>query len=94
MGGWGHSWWSLAIDTVDWLLVLSSESESLILVLCDVGEEVGLDMVDSLFNGDASSGASVCLLVVLHVGYLSLPQSVQAIGQYLTLLVKMALKWG
>ena len=72
MGRWGHSWQSLAIDTVDWLLVLSLESESVLKVLCNVGEEVELDMSDSLVQ---VFGASVCL-VVLHMEYHSLPQGV------------------
>ena len=50
----GHSWQSLAVDIVDWLLVLLSESES-VLVLCDVGEEDGLKTVDVCVDGDAVS---------------------------------------
>ena len=40
--------------------MLSSESESLLLVLHGEGEEVGLDMADSLVVGDASSGG-ICV---------------------------------
>ena len=53
MGRWGHNWWSLAIDIVDWLLVLSSESRSM---LGNVSEAVGLDMVGVLVEGDAGLG--------------------------------------
>ena len=40
MGRWDHSWQSLAVDIVDWSLVLSSELES-VLSVCD-DEEIGL----------------------------------------------------
>ena len=73
MGRWGHNWQSLAVDTVDWLLVLWSESA---LVLHDVSEEDGLETVDVLVEGDAGAGASLCLLVVSFVGLRSLPEGV------------------
>ena len=74
--------------------MLSSESKSVLLLLCDVGEEVGLDMVDPLVDGNAGAGKSVFLLVVLLVEYKSLAQDVQAIHLCMALLAEMVLKWG
>ena len=53
--------------------MLLSDSGS-VLVFCNV-DEVGLDMLDSLVEGDAGS-RTICasLFVVLHVGFHSLPQ--------------------
>ena len=55
----GCSWQLLAVDIVDWSLVLSSDSAS-VLVLC-VGEEDGLVIVDVLNWGNACSGC-VCVI--------------------------------
>ena len=56
IGRWGYSLQSLAVDTVDWSLVLLSDSESELFVLWNVSEEAGLDMLDSLDESDAGSG--------------------------------------
>ena len=54
MGMWSQSWQLLPVDSVDWLLVFSSELESELWV-CD-SEEDGLVSVDVLIEGDESPG--------------------------------------
>ena len=58
MGSLGHSCLSLAVEIVEWSLVLSSESDSVLLVYD--GEKHGLS-VDILIVGDEGSGC-VCVL--------------------------------
>ena len=62
-------------------------------MLCSVGEEVGLDMVDSLVDGDAGSGViCVSCRVVCRVQFIATRCASNC--QYMVNLTKMVLECG
>ena len=79
------------MDTVDWLLVFSSESNS---VLCDEGKEVGLNMLDSLVEGDAGSGGICLSSCSVACGVPFIATRCVSNSQYMVLQANLVLKWG